>query len=372
MRYRERLSEVPGGTSQYPRFAGTPYEYPVVKNQGLYHGGEFMYDETNVGPGLHDHPMSKTSTDMATNKSFSATGFSSCSYWKIGHDYPTFSMTPQDYSYWKTSALSRINPNKPRVDLPLFLFELREIPRALRDLGHFLRGGRVDSKSLADQYLAYKFGWAPLFSDLWKLIHLGEFISNDHERLVKALEKQSYSGTLHSSQAQEGGGIVFTRPQVWDHWLRSEEDFTRTTRLWFTASLEQGFSWSRPPNRFSDIRRVLGLNLSAATIWNMIPWTWLIDYFVNVSDFLDANRGTLPFKIKSLCIMHKETLLQDYVYHSHSGYLTIQYHYNGNVNVGKKRVVYPYPTAQLTFKPDPLVGKLGILGALATSRALKR
>jgi hypothetical protein len=58
----------------------------------------------------------------------------------------------------------------------------------------------------------------------------------------------------------------------------------------------------------ADYETVLGANLSAASLWKSYPWSWLVDYFINVSDMLDATRGVLPFKLINMNVMAKQSI----------------------------------------------------------------
>jgi hypothetical protein len=62
-------------------------------------------------------------------------------------------------------------------------------------------------------------------------------------------------------------------------------------RVWFTATfrthipkLPEILSDKAAVNRMKA--RIMGLNLTPSTIWNALPWSWLIDYFGNVGHVL--------------------------------------------------------------------------------------
>ena len=81
--------------------------------------------------------------------------------------------------YLVTQALANVNPSNPLVDVPLFLFEFKDFPGMLKNAGDILSGIRniskgINPKHANDGFLAYQFGWAPLFSDLRKLLNFAK------------------------------------------------------------------------------------------------------------------------------------------------------------------------------------------------------
>jgi hypothetical protein len=55
------------------------------------------------------------------------------------------------------------------------------------------------------------------------------------------------------------------------------------------------------------VRLVYGLDISFASLWEAMPWTWLIDWFSNVGDIINANRNTMPVSHEDSCLMYTTT-----------------------------------------------------------------
>jgi hypothetical protein len=263
-------------------------------------------------------------------------------------------------------VLARLNPNVPDVDLPLFLFELREAPKMIRDLGNFLK--KPLQPDVPGSYLAYQFGWKPLFSDLHKLANLAETISKMESHYETIARKQSASGSLDSYNTSWKGGTQTGSGISWKYEYQLER------KVWFSARavpVKSAPYFGESPHE--ALRRTLGLNLSASTIWNALPWSWLVDYFVGVGDYLDASRGTSAFDIKSICIMVHDIMDVSPTDIQATGSTIISGITNGTLSIDRmRRFVHPAPKRHFAFASDPFVGKLGILGALATQSALKR
>jgi hypothetical protein len=88
-------------------------------------------------------------------------------------------------------VLATTGPLTPRVNLPLALFELKDVPQMLRHAGNLLHGLRSPSrlnkvKEAAAANLAYKFGWAPIIDDLGKLFDFSAAVRRKQRELKQA------------------------------------------------------------------------------------------------------------------------------------------------------------------------------------------
>lgn len=279
-----------------------------------------------------------------------------------------------NWPFWMTKALANMNPSKPIVDLPLFLFELKDFPRMLKGLGDILRNGMSPRgvRNLPDHQLAWSFGWAPLISDLTSLLNLQKSIA---ERIayLQALERGSrvrrtlFDGEILRTITPNGYTIASGGPTPT---LVADVRLTEYLRVWYTAKAKL-MTTLPSGSELGDLARglVLGRTLSAATLWNMIPWSWLIDYFINVSDVLAAGRGYLPFHVTWLNIMASTV--------TSSSLVRIRYD-TGVSSVGgelqttsKSRFVTANPIPWLTYDPFLTSGQMLNLGSLLTARSLR-
>ncbi len=279
------------------------------------------------------------------------------------------------WDFWFTKAIANYNPNAPEVDLPLFLFEFKDFPKMLKHLGDLLH--KVDNaydlyKSVGpDAILAWNFGWAPLFSDLMSLASLGRLLDKRQDQLRNMEKKKKVRRSLGSGSSSSSAPDVFIGVGAANGNYPStyETDY----EVWFV---------SRPrlvdqlpgtaPGLWDSIDQVLGLELSYSTLWNMLPWSWLIDYFVNVGNFLDAYRGHIRWHLGNTYVMYHSTRkrvidIEAVRSANPSGSYT-----GGVVSVESKRRQYRHnPSPRLSFDPFLTDGQMAILGALLTSDALK-
>lgn len=273
-----------------------------------------------------------------------------------------------------TKALANMNPNRPIVDLPLFIFELKDFPHMLKQAGDVLKRlpGKLRLRDVPEAHLAYSFGWAPLVSDLWSLVKLAKSIE-ERKAYFRSLEygarvkRTLFKGELSRTTTPDGYQV---------HWIQSPDfisdiENVETLKVWFTANAR----WIDP---LSDARQdheytvldALGANLSAETLWNAIPWSWLIDYFANVGDVLAARRGYNSWQCTRMCLMARTEV--------ESTLTRVRLATGLSADVGslkttvKQRSVYTNPTPILTYDPFLSGRQLAILGSLITARSFRK
>lgn len=200
-------------------------------------------------------------------------------------------------------AIANMNPNTPEVDIPLFLFELKDLPRMIKSLGDtIVNPGRRGQG--AEGVLAGQLGLAPLIGDLKKLMQLPKLVSRRQEYL-----RQLAAGHHIRRKLGSGSGAGSWSERVWPSITGITTSTLRQNKweAWYTAKVSASLSIPQLENLHGEaINATLGLQgVSASLIWNSIPWTWIIDYFLSLGDFIEAQRGTIPFKFQNLCIMRK-------------------------------------------------------------------
>lgn len=288
----------------------------------------------------------------------------------------SFCPTPTvvDWVYYKTKALANMNPNKPDVDVPVFIFELKDLPEMLHQAGRILQKGAKASDA-AGAYVSYSFGWAPLISDTRKLVNFSSSVNNKLKYLLKTSAKGGArisrklddTKTTLSTSSFNGSTPAFSAIPSFEGSRIIEEH----RKVWAVANVA---TFPTPneidhPN-LTAARAAFGLNLSAASLWEAIPWSWLIDYLGNVGDFLDANRGFIPSTITKMNLMCTQVVTDRLSGRSRWGITFNDDH--EMVTIRKSRNVSSVPTPSLAFRPWFTPHMAGILASLATSKAFKR
>lgn len=224
---------------------------------------------------------------------------SNTSYSGMGPDYnPTWSA--DDYAL---EAWNRAQPDKPSFDLSLALFELREVPKMLEQ--RFSKNGL---KNIGDYFLALEFGWKPLFRDVrdFAITTL-----NGAARLKQLIRDQGRPvrrrGTLLSTTESIGPktgqsysaistGLV---TQIYRDVPRFEDRLEWTRKVWYSGRMRY---WLPPGPH--DLRwkanmysKLFGLYPSPKTVYNAIPWSWLVDWFTDLGNYVEAVSGGVADRV---------------------------------------------------------------------------
>ena len=281
------------------------------------------------------------------------------------------SFTPVNFAYWQTKALANLNPGVPLVDLPLFVFEFKDLPGMLKNLGEVLLK-RLSARAMTNGYLAYSFGWKPLVSDLSTLWNITQKVE-ERDRYLRKLEHGTYlrrklgGGVVQHSITSNGYELPGSSvPYI----VRADVELLEKQTAWFTANAKL-LSPSLPASdrHRSLMNEALGLNVSPATLWNMIPWSWLIDYFANFSDFMSAQRGNYVISIPSMCVMVRSEVTSSLKNVRIGSGFSVTGGGRLSTTVKQRNVVYQ-PVPWLTLDPILSGTQMLNLGALITAKAL--
>ncbi len=204
------------------------------------------------------------------------------------HYLPVTMISDNPWDYLNR-AIVRSNPARPAVSLQNFLFELKDLNGQL--------------PSIPSLPIYYAFGIAPFVGDL---IGLYKAIM-DVDKAVVELNKtygsptRRYGGNLATSTARTQ--FSSTSALVW-YPVQAEKVTTR--RAWFTSVVKIGYNPLKPPKRFTQAEalKVQLTQQSSVAVWNALPWSWALDWLVDVGSFVEANwQNTSQSRIESICVM---------------------------------------------------------------------
>lgn len=178
-----------------------------------------------------------------------------------------------------------------RANLSVFLYELRDIKKMFELLPkkHFnLRDWKQVFRYVNGQHLNWNFGWKPFISDVRSVMkglttfeeRLFRFLRNAGANLIKHGAEPAISSSGNSSSASIAGNYALLHSHV--SWTQSVQ---------YRATFE--FRYVMPPLSYESLRwraylDTLGLAANAANIWEIIPWSFVWDWFVDVGSFLDT------------------------------------------------------------------------------------
>jgi len=214
------------------------------------------------------------------------------------------------------AAWNAMRPDKPDFTLALSLAELKDMPGMLKDAVKGVKNavGAVQKKrakngkgplsKTAQFYLAAQFGWLPILSDVQNFAkahknqqkRLKQLIKDNGKPIHRTREMsktENHNGggtsTYQSGYGADidpvfvtqcyGPGPTFRRVHTSDH-----------SRTW----CEGTFRYHLPPGphdvpwKNKMFSRIMGGRPTPDLIYNLMPWTWLADYFTGLGDFIQA------------------------------------------------------------------------------------
>lgn len=239
------------------------------------------------------------------------------SYWTIEHFCSTciFAVDPssqnvnypnsadssdQDLLAAGTIAIARCKPTNSVADLSVFLGEtVKEGLPSLIGLPTWKEKTRI-GKGFGSEFLNIEFGWKPFISELRKLASgilsaqklLAQYEKNAGRPIRRSYEfpliESSSEMQFHSGTFPTGlwGGVL--NGAVAAPIVRSEKT---TTKRWFSGSftyhLPADYDSRKQVDRLAlTAEKILGLELTPSVLWDLMPWSWLIDWFTNAGDVL--------------------------------------------------------------------------------------
>lgn len=264
-------------------------------------------------------------------------------------------------------------PGNPVAQLQQFIIELRDLPRL--PLKEFERA-RI-FRSLGNEYLNADFGWAAYIKDMQKLFALQKTLQSRLAQLVRdnglsikrrrTIRKSDESAILASGLISQpwgplddpstGGssllpGIVSIGPfdprdvhPVGDGALSYIIQERTVVDVWFQGTFRY-FVGNIGSSQWTTraTQALFGGDLTPSVLWEVIPWSWLIDWFANVGDLLsNLSTNAVDDEAYSNCnVMRHEYTLREVT----CGVVwdRIDNHFNVNLPGGDESLVYSLKT----------------------------
>jgi hypothetical protein len=291
--------------------------------------------------------------------------------------YAGFPGWPHDhYQGGVATLLAKTNPSRPNI-VPLSLLQdLWTLPRLIRELGELIRTGKrvIGHKSVANNALAAKFGWIPLLRDVTDLLKVLDDISRRNDEIKKLYSAEGLRRRLkqHDVNANSEDYPLIESGFLGGDFLQVLEVRKSTTSPW------QVVVWK--PNNPMDVpdagdmfrmarNAVLGLTASGtySGAWDLIPWTFLLDWVTNVQDYVLAHGNTVPAQPVGSCWFMEHTQVTYFYsdYHKPS-WLTVGS--GQTTNDWKVRISLPATPSINAYLPYITGDRLSTLALLAVQR----
>jgi hypothetical protein len=301
----------------------------TIRTQAAFIGVHSCTDETHPGPPyLTGGPFSVTKKQVFMDRTEPYTAhygpfvpFQDWTGWLYANAYtPAPVPTRRSLAGWGAKGYNRAYPLHPIYSLGVSIGELRDFPRMIqqtwdffkrmrlplsripRTLGDFLKDVKSNSVNASNDYLNLQFGWVPFAKDLAFIAKMESKLQQKitwlrrhnkkpfrrkfdldstewYEDLPRTLSPQATMSPVLPTQLY-AGSVVTTYPFPVSHRYKSKIWFSSKWKIYMPELNDLS-------NDLSKLKAQLaGIDLDASIIYNLTPWSWLLDWFTNVGDVL--------------------------------------------------------------------------------------
>lgn len=215
--------------------------------------------------------------------------------WGISEHFPVSQATLEARG---TEAIAATWPTNPPAALAEALIETyREGLPALIGLNSFRQ--RFRPTAIASEHLNYQFGWRPLVNDLKRAARAAamssEILARYQEESGRKLHRsrdfpetkyqEIIKSTNHGLSVPNQSGALF--------WFSGQgvgnltQTISHSQRMWFRGAFSYYLQTDNlTVNKLHEIadhaRHVYGIEFTPDVLWQVSPWTWLIDWVGNI------------------------------------------------------------------------------------------
>lgn len=224
------------------------------------------------------------------------------------------------------TAIARCTPTNPGVNVVDVLaqdIQIREaIPKALGS--SIWRDKVLNFKSLGKEYLNVEFGWLPFVDDIKSVAYAVKHSHDIVNTLSSGSDKKTRVGYKFSQTPttvyDDRSAFLYSLQGTisgWDagpvtHFAETGHD------IWFKGC----FNYHIPPPGNSDWDKftnyadhVLGIRPTLEAVWDAAPWSWMVDWAVNVGDIA---RNISNFAQDGLILQYGYIMCHDYARETYS------------------------------------------------------
>jgi hypothetical protein len=201
--------------------------------------------------------------------------------------------TPQDWTNAQHTAWNVMQPEfEGQISMFNFIAELRDFKslarllykHPLRKLRNFFRRKRkslLSSRTLAEAHLMNEFALKPLLADIYKITCQMEEIVRDAQTRFADAGTGRNSRHWTESRVIDDGSLSYG-----GYYYYYKAEGTVEVQK-FTATMEYSYDYSArgPINAFM---RYWGLIPTWEALWNVVPWTFVVDYFIKIGNSIAA------------------------------------------------------------------------------------
>jgi hypothetical protein len=273
-----------------------------------------------------------------------------------------------------TSVSASTNVSRPDLNPLSLIQDMIDIPRQLRDAGRLARKPSriLNAKEIANKNLGVQFGWLPLISDARKLLQTQSRVESRFQRLRKLYDTggERRYGTFSTQTAGDTLSAVFgpigscvaigSRTTVRKQWYSARWKLLTRVPQFPNYQEMHSAAW-----RIANGLTPRGIIEGA---WDLMPWSFLIDWYSDYGNFLASNANSIPVQLAEVCYMNK---LETSITWSRSPSAPSGFSWSGG-SVKRKEMFRNVGTSPLTNAQIPGLSwnQVSLLGSLFVQRFL--
>lgn len=195
------------------------------------------------------------------------------------------------------TAIARTTPTNPSwagLDAMAQYVGRDAIPKAMGS--SVWKAQALRAKEVGKEYLNLAFGWAPLVSDILSVCRAVKTSHQYMEELKAGSDRMTRVGYHFPEQTSSGPlslnrSLYSVNPGItgWDIGGTVTSSVESSTTTWFSGAfryhipgIQEALDKSSKFVQYAD--HVLGIRLSPEVLWDAAPWSWAVDWALNVGD----------------------------------------------------------------------------------------
>jgi len=240
------------------------------------------------------------------------------SQWPIA---PAFvKMTSTDIGKFGSIAINATIPTKPSVSTAQFIGELGQLPRVF---GRGLLESRANVyRGLGSEYLNVQFGWKPFVADIKAAVLAlrtkSEILTQYHRDSGKTVRRR-WTYTVNETPTNAsftpwGGPLLSVTTSLRDNRAlqRIDVPIHQEDTVLLQYSFSGAYTYHLPLGEGvlgklrlfeAEANKLLGTSLTPSVLWELAPWSWLIDW-----------NGTIGVALENASLLAGDELVLQYGY----------------------------------------------------------
>jgi len=206
--------------------------------------------------------------------------------------------------------LAKTNPSTPQFGVATSLAELKDFPGMIRDLGNIYNSGILKQfssiKGTSSAYLQWKFGWEPIIRDLLNVTKFHDAVHRRFNRLknLKKSGRETMRRVLWKQRDTHQQYMVYQSLGVYIDDMSNINTYGKVSGYvdWVLDNPD-ALPSTNPELMFLASNIALGLRPGLTTMWNLLPWSFIIDWFSNLSDYITMADGQIDCHFENLRLM---------------------------------------------------------------------